>query len=258
LLAWGWHELSFLTGWITGPRKTAIAARPERGPRFVEAVRAILWHELGILAVGLVIVAITWNAPNQVGTGTFVVLWVMRTSAKLNLFLGVRNLSEEFLPPHLRYMESFFRRRAVNLLFPVAVTAASLALALLVARAIDDNAHMRRPSAPRWWHHAGAGHRGALDAGAATGHHGLVALGHPRSRAPQHACACAACTGRSLLAIGIVMKSYFVPVEGGTTPTTGAPASGASGPAGRPTAVVIGSGFGGLAAAVRMAAWAGR
>jgi hypothetical protein len=37
-------------------------------------------------------------------------------------------------------MESFFRRRAVNLLFPVAVTAASLALALLVARAIDDNA----------------------------------------------------------------------------------------------------------------------
>ena len=49
------------------------------------------------------------------------------------------------------------------------------------------------------------------------------------------------------------MKSYFVPVEGGT-PTTGAPASGASGPAGRPTAVVIGSGFGGLAAAVRMAA----
>jgi putative photosynthetic complex assembly protein 2 len=59
-------------------------------------VRAILWHELGILAVGLVIVAITWNAPNQVGTGTFVVLWVMRTSAKLNLFLGVRNLSEEF------------------------------------------------------------------------------------------------------------------------------------------------------------------
>ena len=28
----------------------------------------------------------------------------MRTSAKLNLFLGVRNLSEEFLPPHLAYL----------------------------------------------------------------------------------------------------------------------------------------------------------
>ena len=25
LLAWGWNELSFLTGWITGPRKSAIA-----------------------------------------------------------------------------------------------------------------------------------------------------------------------------------------------------------------------------------------
>jgi putative photosynthetic complex assembly protein 2 len=42
--------------------------------------------------------------PNQVGTGTFAVLWVMRISAKLNLFLGVRNLSEELLPPHLAYL----------------------------------------------------------------------------------------------------------------------------------------------------------
>ncbi len=138
LLAWGWHELSFLTGWITGPRKSAIPPGLSESRRFVEAVRAILWHELAIVAVGLLIVAITWKAPNQVGTGTFLVLWVMRTSAKLNLFFGVRNLSEEFLPAHLRYMESFFRRRAVNLFFPLAVTAASLALALLVDHAIDE------------------------------------------------------------------------------------------------------------------------
>ncbi len=136
LLVWGWHELSFLTGWITGPRKTALPPGLPEGRRFIESVRAILWHELAIVAVGLFIVAITWGAPNQVGTGTFVVLWVMRTSAKLNLYLGVRNLSEEFLPPHLRYMESFFRRRAVNLLFPVSVTGASLALAMLLAHAL--------------------------------------------------------------------------------------------------------------------------
>ena len=33
----------------------------------------------------------------------------MRQSAKLNLFLGVRNLGVEFLPQHLRYLQSFFR-----------------------------------------------------------------------------------------------------------------------------------------------------
>ncbi len=137
LLVWGWHELSFLTGWVTGPRKTAIPPGLSESRRFVEAVRAILWHEGAIVAVGLLIVAVTWGAPNQVGTGTFLVLWVMRTSAKLNLFFGVRNLSEEFLPAHLRYLESFFRRRAVNLFFPLAVTAASLVLALMVAHAID-------------------------------------------------------------------------------------------------------------------------
>jgi len=140
LLVWGWHELSFLTGWITGPRTTALPEhlrQGHEGQRFVQSVRAILWHELGILAVGLFIVAITWGAPNQVGTWTFLVLWSMRTSAKLNLFLGVRNLSEEFLPPHLAYLSSFFRRRAMNLLFPFVVTAASAVLALMVMRALE-------------------------------------------------------------------------------------------------------------------------
>jgi putative photosynthetic complex assembly protein 2 len=137
LLVWGWHELSFLTGWITGPRKTGIPPGLSEGRRFVEAIRAILWHEIGIVGIGLLIVAITWDAPNQVGTGTFLVLWVMRTSAKLNLFFGVRNLSEEFLPAHLRYLETFFRRRPVNLLFPFSVTGASLVLAMMVAHALD-------------------------------------------------------------------------------------------------------------------------
>jgi putative photosynthetic complex assembly protein 2 len=136
-LVWGWHELSFLSGWITGPRVTALPPGLSEGRRFIEAVRAILWHELGIIAVGAFIVFITWQAPNQVGSGTFVVLWVMRTSAKLNLYFGVRNLSEQFLPPHLAYLESFFRRRPMNLLFPVSVTAASAYLALMVSQATD-------------------------------------------------------------------------------------------------------------------------
>ena len=81
LLVWGWHELSFLTGWVTGPRKTALPPGLGAGRRFVEALRVILWHEIGIVVAGVAIIALTWGAPNQVGTGTFLVLWVMRTSA---------------------------------------------------------------------------------------------------------------------------------------------------------------------------------
>jgi putative photosynthetic complex assembly protein 2 len=132
LLAWGWNELSFLTGWITGPQKTAIFQSTQGWPRFVASFNAVVWHEIAILLVGVAIIAITWDAPNQVGTGTYLVLWIMRTSAKLNLFFGVRNLNEEFLPAHLAYLESFFKRRRMNAFFPVAVVSASVCLWLLV------------------------------------------------------------------------------------------------------------------------------
>ncbi len=139
LLLWGWHELTFLTGWLTGPRKQACTAAGG-WPRFTQAVAAILWHELGILASGIALAAITWNAPNQIGLWTFLVLWVMRTSAKLNLFFGVRNLSEEFLPAHLTYMGSYFRRRAMNAFLPFCIALSTLTLVFIVQRAMNIDA----------------------------------------------------------------------------------------------------------------------
>lgn len=139
LLVWGWHELTVLTGWLTGPRKQASQPGCRGWVRFFQAVSAILWHELVIAASGLFIIAISWGAANQVGTWTFCVLWVMRTSAKLNLFLGVRNLSEEFLPTHLAYMESFFRRRAMNMLFPFSLVGSCAVLGLLAMRTLEAN-----------------------------------------------------------------------------------------------------------------------
>jgi putative photosynthetic complex assembly protein 2 len=61
----------------------------------------------------------------------------MRTSAKLNLYFGVRNLSEEFLPPHLTYLQSFFRRRPMNAFFPFAVGISTVVVALIFMRASD-------------------------------------------------------------------------------------------------------------------------
>jgi putative photosynthetic complex assembly protein 2 len=121
VLVWGWHELAFLTGWLTGPRKHACSAPGHAPTRLSEAVQAILWHELAIIAMGLLIGALTWGGANQVATWTFALLWVMRLSAKLNLYLGVRNLGQEFLPPHLAYLASYFRHRRMNPLLPISL-----------------------------------------------------------------------------------------------------------------------------------------
>jgi putative photosynthetic complex assembly protein 2 len=135
LIVWGWLEMSFLMGFITGSRKHGCAEGCSGPAHFWHATEAILHHELSILVCAIVIVSITWGDPNQTGTWTFMLLWGMRLSAKLNLHLGVRNFSEEFLPPHLTYLKSFFRRRRMNLLFPLSVTAGSIVTTVLVQHA---------------------------------------------------------------------------------------------------------------------------
>ena len=45
---------------------------------------------------------------NRYGLWTFLVLWIMRQSAKLNLFFGVPNLGEQYLPAHLQEALSYF------------------------------------------------------------------------------------------------------------------------------------------------------
>jgi putative photosynthetic complex assembly protein 2 len=131
ICVWGWVELSFLTGVITGPNKTPwrppIGGQSElKFQRLKMAISALLYHELLIAFFGLVIFLLTYDKHNQVAMATYLVLWIMRSSSKVNLFLGVRNWSAEFLPDHLRYMKSFFKRRAMNWLFPISV-AVSLA-----------------------------------------------------------------------------------------------------------------------------------
>lgn len=135
VLAWGWHEMAFFMGYVTGTRRTACPGGCGGWAHFRHGVEACLWHELAILLTAAGIVWASWGAPNQVGTWTFMILWAGRTSAKLNFFLGVRNLGEEFLPKHLAYLGSFFRRRAMNPLMPLSLLAGSAWLLHLVAQA---------------------------------------------------------------------------------------------------------------------------
>jgi len=138
LVIWAWQEMAFLMGLVSGPRR--IPSEPGAPPlrRFGQAVMAILHHELAILAGAALVLALTWGGENLVGVWTYLLLWVMRLSAKLNLFLGVPNLAEEFLPDHLAYLQSYFRRRPMNLLFPFSVTGGTIGTVLLFQAAMAE------------------------------------------------------------------------------------------------------------------------
>lgn len=140
LLVWGWQEVTFLTGFATGARDTPCPPGARGWRRFRFATEAILHHELILALAGLAVVAVTWGGANQLGAWTYALLWTMRLSAKLNLFLGVRNLNTEFLPEHLRYLASYFVRRPLNLLFPFSVTAATAVTVLLWSAALGPGA----------------------------------------------------------------------------------------------------------------------
>ncbi len=131
LAIWGWQEMAFLMGFITGSRRTPCPIGSSEASRFLFATEAIIYHELALIATLAVLFVASWNQPNQTGAYTFLVLWVMRLSAKLNLFFGVRNRYESFLPKKLQYLETYFGRRMINLLFPVVVTASSVVAFLL-------------------------------------------------------------------------------------------------------------------------------
>jgi putative photosynthetic complex assembly protein 2 len=135
LVVWAWHELSFLMGLVTGPRREPCPPGAEGWERFRLATAAVIHHEVALAVTWLGVVVLTWGAPNQVGTWTFGVLWIMRLSAKLNVFLGVSNLTEEFIPDHLQYLRSYFRRAPLNPVMPFSVLGSALVAGLLIVQA---------------------------------------------------------------------------------------------------------------------------
>jgi putative photosynthetic complex assembly protein 2 len=131
VLVWAWQELAFLLGYVTGPRRTPCPAGSTGWRRASFALQTLLHHELALLVLGAAVVATTWGGSNATGPATFLIFWVMRQSAKLNVFLGVRNLSEDFLPRHLQYLQTYFRRAPMNPLFPISVAVSSWFAVLL-------------------------------------------------------------------------------------------------------------------------------
>jgi putative photosynthetic complex assembly protein 2 len=147
LLVWGWHELTFLLGIVTGPQTTPCGAkRHERAP-LIEAIGTVIYHELAIALTGLAVFALTFGGENTTGLWSYMILWVLRLSAKINVYLGVPNLTEEFLPKDLQYLKTYFCHRPMNMFFPVSITGATIATAMLIGTAADAPADAAAASA---------------------------------------------------------------------------------------------------------------
>ncbi len=136
LAVWALLEASYLLGFVTGPRARACPAGVTEFERFGYGVRASLYHELTLVAAAALLGVLVLGAANTVAFWTFVALWLMRWSTKLNIFLGVRNLHGEFWPSHLQYLKSYARERPMNTLFPWSLLLIVAACAVCLFEAI--------------------------------------------------------------------------------------------------------------------------
>lgn len=134
LAIWGWIELAFLTGVVTGPIDHPLPEGIPEWERFVRAWGTLAYHEMLLVATLLILLWVGRDAPNIFGTWTFVVLFFARISAKLNLYLGVPRINIDFLPVALAHLSSYFRIRPLNWLFPISVTALAFAVACWLER----------------------------------------------------------------------------------------------------------------------------
>lgn len=133
LVLWGWHEMSFLMGLVTGPRRTACPADARGWRRFRFATAVLIHHEIALAVTALLLFLVTWGQPNQVAPLTFLLLFAMRLSTKLNIFVGVPHMASDMLPAHLDYMKSYFGPKARrNWLMPLSLLLVG-GLALLLA-----------------------------------------------------------------------------------------------------------------------------
>ena len=136
LAVWGWVELAFLSGIITGPNTRLCPPGVPEPERFLRAWGTIAYHETLLVLILAAMAIMSWDAPNPFGLWTFAVLFAARISAKLNLFFGVPKINVEFLPTPLVHLPSHFRIGRINRIYPVSITLLTLAVGCWLERLV--------------------------------------------------------------------------------------------------------------------------
>ena len=134
LCLWGWIELAFLTGVVTGPNSYPLPDRTREWERFIRAWGTLAYHEMLLVGTLISLALISEGYANIFGVWTFAVLFFARLSAKLNLYLGVPKINVDFLPSALAHLATKFRIRPLNWLDPISVTALTFASACWLER----------------------------------------------------------------------------------------------------------------------------
>ena len=137
LLIWGWIELAFLSGIITGPERRDCPPGLSGMDRFTRAWNTVSHHELLLFGALLAITLLTTGAENTVGFWAYLILFVARISAKLNLYFGVPRINTEFVPQPLQHIKSYFRQGPITAAFPVGVTFLSVTAVCFAERMIS-------------------------------------------------------------------------------------------------------------------------
>jgi putative photosynthetic complex assembly protein 2 len=143
---WAWHELAFYSGVLTGPQRGPCPPHARGMTRLGYALGTHLYHELAVLVELLLMLWVLRDGWNAMGPLVFLLSWAQQHSAKLNVLLGVPALNVELFPPHLRYLGSYWRRRAPSGLFIPTTSAFTLLAALLWLAA---HAHRLEPAGVR-------------------------------------------------------------------------------------------------------------
>lgn len=138
LVLWGWHELSFLMGFVTGPNREPCPPDARGWRRFRLAAATLIYHEVAMFLCLIALAAATWGKANQTATLTFLLLFVMRLSAKFNIFAGVPHLSTEMMPDHMRYLASYFRIAPPRWFFVASVSGIAVLAAWLADQALSS------------------------------------------------------------------------------------------------------------------------
>lgn len=136
LMVWGWHEIGFLTGAAAGPRRIALEAETRGFARFTQASATVIHHEVALALTALMLISLSWNAVNQVGATVFVLLFALRLTSKINLFVGVPNSTTEMLPAHLGYLKSYFGRNRMTVMLAASILGIGMLAAWFASLAI--------------------------------------------------------------------------------------------------------------------------
>lgn len=140
IVIWSWVETGYYGGVIVG-RKNVPEIEPDTPTwvRFKRAVSANLYHELMIIGLSVAVVIVGWGGSNETGLWAFMILHWTHQSAKINIFLGVNNITTEYLPDNLRYMAQYFTKKPLNSFFPFSVTVSIIIATLLLMSTLDAN-----------------------------------------------------------------------------------------------------------------------